>query len=603
MTNINKRATRDRILDMIDTKSSLIDFDKLKYIRPKHSWEYSHHKFGGDLIEILKDHIITKSYASELFLEIMGLSIKDIFQGDMLIPRTFNVIGCPLSTDIDIVIKVDKILDPMFLDMSYIQEELRKLGYVINEDMSNVDICQIVTDEDGNFVVSSKGSKETQNILYYTYDKHTQKDPPIFSRPVRTELLDRWEKLNALPKFIMDNYKSFRLLNTKETHNIKKDIYNDKIQRLKFTNEFLEAYIISSRDQLNSELKSITVKLLQTILLDERPELIGYSYCKIPLAEHIAELFNLNIETILPLLTRGKMGSTNSSADLSANLSEINYSFHIFVNKFIEISEYYINLYTGFESEANFSYQENSSSTIIGQIIHEFYISPIEPTDNMVRLMESQFEDARDRTLNKIFSTETNYPKIQSQLDESLQKWIDIHVELCAPRSERWLELQKYYSFCKNPTLLSSIVEFKGTTFKEWLTTYYNLCRGSAGERLIQDFCDFDSIFGYPLGSLIKFECGYVVKAKIDGALANAPDLLLIDPSNWKIIPVEMKTLLGEPSYSSNVIREIKLANAQLRSCKEILDDRYIGYSLIVLMFISETVPFKYSIRYSIVKP
>jgi hypothetical protein len=598
MTNVSKKSIRDRIINMIETKSPSINFDKLKYTTPTYSWEYSHHKFGGDLIEILKNHIISKSYASELFLDIMGLSIKDIFQDDMLIPRIFNVIGCPLSTDIDIIIKVDKILDPMFLDMSYIQEELRKLGYIVNDDMSNVDICQIVTDEDGNFVVSSKGSKETQNILYYTYIKHMQKDPPIFSKPVRTELLDRWEKLNALPKFIMDNYKSFRLLNTKETHSRKKEIYNDKILRLKFTNEFLEAYIISTRDQLNSELKSITVKLLQTILLDEKPESIGYSYCKIPLAEHIAELFNLDIETILPLLTRGKMGS--------ADLSEINCSFHIFVKKFIEISENYINLYTGFESEANFSYQENLSSSLIGKIIHEFYISPIEPTDNMVRLMESQFKDGQDRTLNKIFSTHTNYSKIQSQLDESLQKWIDVHVELCAPRSERWLELQKYYSFCKNPTLLSSIVEFKGTTFEEWLTTYYNLCRGSVGERLIQDFCDFDSMFGNTLNlnrHLIKFECGYVVKSKSEGAEANAPDLLLIDPSNWKIIPVEMKTLLGEPSYSSNVIREIKLANAQLRSCKEILDERYIGYSLIVLMFISETVPFKYSIRYSIVKP
>jgi hypothetical protein len=288
----------------------------------------------------------------------------------------------------------------MFLDMSYIQEELRKLGYVVNDDMSNVDICQIVVDEDSNFVVSSKGSKETQNILYYTYDEHMQKDPSIFSKPVRTELIDGWAKLNALPKFIMDYYKSFPLLNTKETHSRKKEIYNDKILRLKFTNEFLEAYIISSRDQLNSELKSITVKLLQTILLDERPELIGYSYCKIPLAEHIAKLFNLDIETILPLLTRGKMGS----ADLSANLSAINYSFHIFVKKFIEISENYINLYTGFESEGNFSYQENLSSTLIGKIIHEFYISPIEPTEKMVRLMESQCEDGQDRTLNKIFS-------------------------------------------------------------------------------------------------------------------------------------------------------------------------------------------------------
>ena len=214
--------------------------------------------------------------------------------------------------------------------------------------------------------------------------------------------------------------------------------------------------------------------------------------------------------------------------------------------------------------------------------------------------MQSQFTDNERWNMNKIFYTKSNYNMIQSKLDESLKKWIDEHVELCAPRSEKWLELKNFYTFCKNPTLISSLVEFNGTTLGECIQTYYNLCRGLTGERLIQDFCDFNSI---GIGSnLIKFECGYIVKQKIKGAEANAPDLLLIDPKNGKIIPVEMKTLVGEPSYSSNVIREIKLANSQLRSCKEILGDRYIGYGLIVLMFIKENPTLHYSIKYLIVR-
>ena len=55
----------------------------------------------------------------------------------------------------------------------------------------------------------------------------------------------------------MDNYESFVELNTEETHILKKEIYDDKILRLRFTNQFMKTYIIKPFDHLNSKLKSI----------------------------------------------------------------------------------------------------------------------------------------------------------------------------------------------------------------------------------------------------------------------------------------------------------------------------------------------------------
>ena len=110
----SNKVIKKRLIEMIDNKSTLIDFNKLNYTVPRYSWKFTHKKFGGDLELILKDHINSKSYTYKILLDIMKLTIKDIFKDDMFIPTIFNVIGCPLSTDIDIIIKVDKILDPIF---------------------------------------------------------------------------------------------------------------------------------------------------------------------------------------------------------------------------------------------------------------------------------------------------------------------------------------------------------------------------------------------------------------------------------------------------------------------------------------------------------
>ena len=76
-----------------------------------------------------------------------------------------------------------------------------------------------------------------------------------------------------------------------------------------------------------------------------------------------------------------------------------------------------------------------------------------------------------------------------------------------------------------------------------------------------------------------------MVESKTKGARGNCPDLLLVDKSSKKIIPVEMKCIVGELEYSRNLTREIKLAKLQLNSTKKMLGS-YYGFSLIVLMFV-----------------
>ena len=49
---------------------------------------------------------------------------------------------------------------------------------------------------------------------------------------------------------------------------------------------------------------------------------------------------------------------------------------------------------------------------------------------------------------------------------------------------------------------------------------------------------------------------------------------------------MEIKCIVGSPEYSSDLIREIKLARHQLSTCEQILGDYYYGYGLLVIMFV-----------------
>ena len=117
----------------------------------------------------------------------------------------------------------------------------------------------------------------------------------------------------------------------------------------------------------------------------------------------------------------------------------------------------------------------------------------------------------------------------------------------------------------------------------DWITTYYGLVRGSSAEILMMDYCDYSKVLGL---DVVKFYCGLLVESKTKGARGNCPDLLLIEKTTKKIIPVEMKCIVGELEYSNNLTREIKLAKLQLNCTKKMLGSFYYGFSLIVLMFV-----------------
>mgnify|MGYP003352296217 CR=1 FL=1 len=65
-----------------------------------------------------------------------------------------------------------------------------------------------------------------------------------------------------------------------------------------------------------------------------------------------------------------------------------------------------------------------------------------------------------------------------------------------------------------------------------------------------------------------------------------SPDILLIDKLTKKIIPVEIKCIYKNPEWSTDVLRDYKIAKLQLKSCADLLYSYYYGFSLLIICFI-----------------
>lgn len=237
-----------------------------------------------------------------------------------------------------------------------------------------MDVTQIELDNQGNFIISSKDSKETQNMLYYTYKYHKQACSPIFSKPINhIELID---KMNAVSKYILDNMED--LLGREKymsLRDFKRTIYNDRIKRIEFTNSLLSNFVIT---ELNSSIKSTCIKIFQTIITFTDITRIDYIYSKIDLAKEIATLFSFEYDFIIALITRGKYGIPD--------LTEINKIFQIIVKRFLDVSN---------EILVDFIFfLKNEPSVVpfnpnpINILLIEFLKSPIVPTNEFIQQME-----------------------------------------------------------------------------------------------------------------------------------------------------------------------------------------------------------------------
>lgn len=554
---MSQQQLRDRFNFLINSNSPLINYSKLtKGLYPNNIF-YDHVVRYKMTIEQSVDNILNKiriPKAPKKLMQLLDLTYKDIMPDEIYAPKIFNVFGCGLSTDNDVAIVVSTIMDEQYLELNYIIDNLKLLGY---DTSKPIDFVQITLDKRGIFCACSKGSQEIQNIILYTYKNHKQMHPCIFNQPIN--YVEPIDKIRITSKYLMDNLKYFMNEELyKSDKDLKKRIFNDLPTRIECTNTILQNYTII---ELNSVIKSLCVKIYQLLIVFEYPEHICNMYSKIDLSNLISTLYGLDYDFIVSLITRGKFGKID--------LIKINQTFKNIVLLFAEKSKLIMEDFLDFDNVIPIEYVSNGTNILLD----EFIKSPLVPTELFTTTMEVLNPE---RHLNKMYIINSNYQIVKEYLDS---EFIEAHCDLSSQRSDEWLEKINYYLCGKN----DSLPFFNGTTYLDWITTYYGLVRGSSAEILMMDYCDYSKVLGL---DVVKFYCGLLVESKTKGARGNCPDLLLIEKTTKKIIPVEMKCIVGELEYSNNLTREIKLAKLQLNCTKKMLGSFYYGFSLIVLMFV-----------------
>ena len=468
----------------------------------------------------------------------------------LIIPlKEFNIFGCPLSTDIDVACLVDSKetvelirQNKLALDNDGLLKELILLGYDVK--FRAVDANPIYL-EDKNLQIVLKGSKETQNIILSTYKHHKQKYPCFFETKVELDIV---EKMRSVAKFILDNLELFlgKDQYLKERPN-KKLYYAGGWTRVKYSIDISKKIKFIDTDDFKDFIKSLTMKIIQFILLNKEDE----EYTKLGLVEKFAVDFPEKKNNILWLLTRGKMGSTE-------NIQEC-------IN--LLLSQYEK---TAFENKDNYEWKRfdldlNINPTLYtDELLKEFLKSPLEPTERFIE----QYQKLCDNNFRI-----GEFCPIKCLNTDLIPKNILNKCILVDQRSKEWQELLLYYKCGKN----TGIVDCKEGNF---VKTYYNLIRGAIIELMIIHSVDFSSILKIDIKKIIV---GLIVEEMSKGSTGIAPDLLLLEDKT--LIPVEIKCLHNKFNDDHDFRRGIKLAKSQLKTTLDIIGGKK---GIIAIMNISK---------------
>ena len=525
---------------------------------------------------------------------------------------SFLVIGCPFSTDIDIVVFVNKSDCSMGStkalsnkSIKEIKNALISLDYdVINREL---DINCIYVDPDTqNITASTKGGVETQNIINATWQYHKQIFNDTNKLPLALQLHpikdckmtdeDVSNKLKALAKFVLDNLEDIsNSIKYKEIRIIKKEAYvqgND--QMITFMMNHINYIIYSLEEATDNNLniakfhdrfKSIIMKLLQILLLYRCDKTI---YVKTILAEHVHEIFNqelknnlLNSEDVnafeqgaLWYLFRGRTGT------YCPNL------FPILIKIYFEITALYmarvqINPFV-------FNKESLPNLNINSELLSMFIDSPINPTSDF----ENMFVDIYGSKvcINSIFiiksSDESYFYNTYSTLDTDILSVFKQCFIFVDQRTPEWKDMILNKFICGTNSGSINESSFQGR---------YNLIRGAIIELItIQLFDPFEHA---NLRNFKKWNLGFIVESNNKGSKGFAPDLVLMAEDSGNNIPefilVEIKGLKTSRK-NADYYRGLHLAKKQVESGKNILsqylssDKLIINRGIILLCYIED---------------
>lgn len=457
----------------------------------------------------------------------------------------FNIIGCPTSTDIDVVARVNRDEIDKEIDISKLRTLIRLAGY--NTDERELDVNLIAINENGDLEWAEKGGMaDTQNIIFETYKHHKQIHPCLVKRIVP---IDIYNKVNATAKFILDNMK---VLIGKPNYSLERQrrraVYSSTEERLTYS--LYVADLIQYQNSKNwlSCIKSLVMKIIQLIELDRDEPVV---YIKEELVNDINRIYPETKNYASWLLFRGQKGEYNYDF-LKTLLQE--YKLIALNNKKTDLK------WTKLSLDLNIN-----PTDLPNLVIREFIKSPSEPTELFIREFELL---CPSRNTNNVFHIHCMNTELLP--DELIKK----HCVIVDQRTDEWINLLKYYLCGKN----TGVIPYEGL---DWVKFYYNLIRGSIMELFAIKTCDFSTIIG---DEYDRITIGFLAEDKNkQGSPAIAPDLLLKLKSGV-IVPVEFKCIEGKMADNHHYRRAVSLASRQLATTAKILKT---DIGIIVLIYVN----------------
>jgi hypothetical protein len=473
----------------------------------------------------------------------------------------FYVYGCPRSTDIDVIIIIDKIYlidgnpKPLF------PKEYERLIQELSEfyDITRPIDYNLIAIEDGYIIGQSKGGLDTANILLKTHYLHKQKY--IYDINLIMVQPDLKNKIISIAKFCLDNLEDIAI-DYQSIRKVKMSLYLQGCEKMIEYSQTLVDKIHINFIELNEPqkykwynfMKSFTMKIIQLALIYYKHEC---EYIKDNLVK-VSELFELNPNNSSWFLFRGREGEF--SDDYIVKLFAL-------YNKIVLLYNLNLNITT-----IQFNKYELTNNTELSEQLYRYFIeSPNFPSSEFINEFT---KTSLYQPLNNLFLipssniTELNLPTIIKE------KFIQVD-----QRTDEWTYLRTEFYQSKKTI----------NNTKDTIEGIYNLLRGSVTESIILNKFQPEMI---GLSSeWQKITIGLLVEHKgIKNALCCSPDLLLIKEN--KIIPVEIKTL--HCSIKNNdYYRGLNLAKKQCQDVKNILDseNKYNLFSqyMIILGYYTDT--------------
>ena len=452
--------------------------------------------------------------------------------------KSFNVFGCPTSTDIDIVCLMPSREDVFKKTISVHALEQLKATLSSRYDIVNrsLDINLVHVDKNGNYVVSSVGGRFIQNIVYYTWSLHHQFFPCIFSGPIEFGVVDTIDHLTATAKFMLDHMK---ILIGKEDYKTEREnrrtIYAGGYTRLKFVAPYIAKIKLpyDTTHKWQNAMKSLTMKLIQSILISSSSCMV---YTKPEMVKQIDILFPGTQRIAQQLLTRIKPEADQLHSFLEILSRE-------FAHVIQESSE---ELIWHEHQQSLYEYPVASLSTATVKL---FLDSPLTPSCQFIDALKS----IGTTSLNEMFTVK--YSDTLSIPESIRDKCLFLD-----PRSTEWLKFHSTYAAVST--------DRKDSSFHE---DNFNLVRGSILESLVTSQIDYNVLqWTEENKDAAHFFKNLTVGFLTANGVSCAPDILLVDKN--MIIPVEIKCIPTRFIDNQDLRRAVKMAKTQLRTCLNIMN-------------------------------